>query len=97
VAVVKAMFAAARPLADPTRMAQVRADLPLYIAVGEADPVNGQMALVHALAERYRLAGLKDVTVRSYAGARHEIFNETNRAEVYADLLRWLNRVVPAA
>jgi alpha-beta hydrolase superfamily lysophospholipase len=91
---VKAMFAAARPLASPERMAKLRADLPLYVAVGDADPVNGQLALVHALVERYRAAGLSDVTLRVYAGARHEIFNETNRAEVVADLLAWLERVV---
>jgi len=94
---VKAMFAAARPLALPDRIAKLRAGLPLYVAVGDADPVNGQLALVHALVERYRAAGLSDVTLRTYAGARHEIFNETNRAEVVADLLAWLERVVRSA
>jgi alpha-beta hydrolase superfamily lysophospholipase len=92
---VKAMFKAARPIADAARMAKVKSDLPLYIAVGDADPVNGQLALVRALAERYRAAGLKDVTVKAYPGARHEIFNETNRKEVIADLLGWLDRAVP--
>lgn len=95
-AAVKAMFAAARPLAEPARMAAIRSDLPLYVAVGEADPVNGNMALVNVLVERYRAAGLADVTLRCYPGARHEILNETNRAEVTEDLLRWLERVVPA-
>lgn len=93
---VKAMFAAARPLAEPQRLARLRSDLPLYVAVGEADPVNSNMALVNVLVERYRAAGLSDVTLRSYPGARHEILNETNRAEVTADLLAWLDRVVPA-
>ena len=95
VAAVRAMFAAARPLADPDRMRGVRPDLPLYVAVGEADPVNGQLALVHALLDRYRAAGLTDITLRTYPEARHEVFNETNRAEVVADLLDWLDRVVP--
>lgn len=94
---VKAMFAAARPLADPDRMANVRHDLPLYIAVGDADPVNAKLALVNVLVERYRAAGLSDLSFHAYEGARHEIFNETNRAEVVADLLAWLDRVVPTA
>lgn len=94
---LKAVFAGARPLADPERMAAVRSDLPLYIAVGAADPVNGQLALVHVLVERYRAAGLTDVTLRAYDGARHEIFNETNRDEVFADLLNWLERALPTA
>lgn len=92
---VKAMFAGARPLAFPQRMAAVRSDLPLYIAVGEADPVNGDLALVRALVERYRAAGLSDVTLHTYPEARHEVFNETNRDEVIGDLLGWLDRVAP--
>jgi alpha-beta hydrolase superfamily lysophospholipase len=28
--------------------------------------------------------------VRAYPGARHEILNETNRDEVTADMLAWL-------
>ena len=86
------MFAAARPLADPSRMASVRSDLPLYVAVGAADPVNGNLALVNVLVDRYRAAGLADVTLRTYQGARHEILNETTRAEITADLLAWLDR-----
>ena len=39
---------------------------------------------------RYREAGL-EVTVRYYDGGRHEMFNETNRDEVIAGLITWLN------
>jgi alpha-beta hydrolase superfamily lysophospholipase len=92
---VRAMFTAARALADPERMARVRPDLPLYVAVGSEDPVNGQLALAHALVDRYRAAGLSDITFHAYPGARHEVFNETNRDEVERDLLAWLDRVVP--
>ncbi|MGH3877543.1 MAG: alpha/beta fold hydrolase [Actinophytocola sp.] len=90
----KAMFAAARAVADPARLAAMRKDLPIYVAAGELDPVGGQLALVHALVDRYRTAGLTDVTLRTYPDARHEVFNETNRAEVVADLLGWLDRVL---
>jgi alpha-beta hydrolase superfamily lysophospholipase len=86
----RAMFAAARVVADPARLASVRSDLPLYVAAGEFDPLHGNLALVNLLVERYRTAGLVDVTLKVYPGARHEIFNETNRAEVYADLIAWL-------
>jgi alpha-beta hydrolase superfamily lysophospholipase len=92
----KAMFAGARAVADPDRLATIRKDLPIHVTVGEADPVNGQLALSDALVERLRGAGLTDVTLAVWPGARHEIFNETNRAEVEADLLAWLDRVVPA-
>lgn len=35
-----------------------------------------------------------DLTVRIYPGARHEVFNETNRAEVFADVTRFLDGVL---
>jgi alpha-beta hydrolase superfamily lysophospholipase len=90
-AAAKAMFVAARQLADRDRVAGMRSDLPIYIASGELDPVNGQLALVNALVDRYSDAGLTDVTLKVYPQARHEIFNETNRDEVVGDLLSWLD------
>jgi len=90
----KAMFTGARRLADPAQVAAMRSDLPLYIAVGEADPVNGGLALLTPLTDRYQAAGLTDLTIRIYPGARHEIMNETNRDEVLAALNSWLDRVV---
>ncbi len=91
------MFVSAREVADGSRLEGMRKDLPVYIAVGEHDPVNGELALVRALVDRYQRAGLSDVTLRTYPGARHEVFNETNRAEVVADLLTWLSEKMPAS
>ena len=90
----RAMFAGARRGADPAQVAAIRPDLPLYIAVGEADPVNGGLALLTPLAERYRAAGLTGVTVRTYPDARHEILNETNRDQVIAELIGWIDGVL---
>jgi alpha-beta hydrolase superfamily lysophospholipase len=72
-----------------------RGDLPVYLAAGEQDPINGNVALVELVAGRLRAAGLTDVTVRAYPGARHEILNETNRDEVIADILAWLRHALP--
>jgi alpha-beta hydrolase superfamily lysophospholipase len=93
----KGMFLGARRLADPAQLAAMRSGLPVYIAVGEADPINGGLALLTPLTDRYQAAGLTDMTVRIYPGARHEILNETNRAEVIAALNSWLDRVVTSA
>ena len=92
----KAMFTGARRLADPEQVAAIRPGLPVYIAVGENDPVNGGLTLLTPLADRLKAAGLSDVVVRTYPGARHEILNETNRAEVISDLSDWLDRVLEA-
>jgi len=78
-------------LFDPANEARIPKDLPVYVISGEMDPVganNGVMALVN----RYQgTLGLGDVVYRIYPGARHEILNETNRDEVHADILAWLD------
>ncbi len=86
---VPALFGAAGTLADPAALAAIRPDLPLLIASGSDDPLAGGGQLVEVLGRRYRDAGLADVTVKVYAGARHEILNEVNRDEVTADVVAW--------
>jgi alpha-beta hydrolase superfamily lysophospholipase len=88
---VPALFGAADTLADPTALSGIRSDLPLLVASGSDDPLAGGGQLVEELARRYRDAGLVDVTVRMYDGARHEILNELNRDEVTADVVAWLD------
>ena len=77
-------------------MSAIRPDLPIYILSGDADPISGAGALTQLVADRYRTAGVQDVTVVLYPEARHEVFNETNRDEITAALLAWLDRVVSA-
>ena len=88
------MLAGGRAVADPQRLAAIRPDLPVYIAVGEQDPVGGPVVLPQLLADRYREAGLKDVTFRVWPGGRHEILNETNRDEVEGELLSWIEGAI---
>jgi alpha-beta hydrolase superfamily lysophospholipase len=90
----KLMFLGARRVADPAQVAAMPSDLPVYIAAGEVDPVNGGLALLTPLTDRYAAADLTDVTVRIYPGARHEILNETNRDDVIGEVVDWINRVV---
>jgi len=89
-AVIASLFAPAARLADPAQLARIRRDLPMLITSGDADPLAGGGALIELLGKRYREAGITDVTVKLYPAARHEILNETNRAEVTADILAWL-------
>jgi alpha-beta hydrolase superfamily lysophospholipase len=77
-------------------IAAIRKDLPIYVFAGDRDPVGANGALVELVAERYREAGIEDVTLQLYPEARHELLNETNRAEVTADLLAWSGRFLGA-
>ncbi len=90
---MQSIFAAAAPLFEPGALGRIRSDLPIYIFSGDKDPVNGGLAWLKPLVERYRAAGIKDVTYDFYADGRHEMLNETNRAEVVAKLGAWIGRV----
>jgi alpha-beta hydrolase superfamily lysophospholipase len=81
---------------DGEQLKRIRSDLPIYILAGDADPVNQNLEALKPVAQRYRAAGVADVTERYYAGGRHEMFNEINRDEVMQDLLVWLQRILAA-
>jgi alpha-beta hydrolase superfamily lysophospholipase len=81
-------------LASPARLARVPKRLPIHLISGSTDPVSDGTKRLEKLLAAYRTAGLERVTHRFYEGARHELFNETNRDEVTGDLLLWLDAVV---
>jgi alpha-beta hydrolase superfamily lysophospholipase len=80
--------------ADAANLARIPAELPLYVFSGELDPVHRKGRGLRALLRGYRRAGLHRVSERIYPGGRHEMFNETNRDEVIADLVAWLEKNV---
>ena len=83
-------------LADPANLSKVPKALPVYVLAGSDDPVNGALKGLHKLVREWSDAGLRDITWKVYEGGRHEMLNETNRAEVLADIVRWVERVAPA-
>jgi alpha-beta hydrolase superfamily lysophospholipase len=66
------------------------ADIPLLLMVGSDDSLGGERS-AKKLADAYVAVGASDVELVVYEGARHEVFNETNAAEVRQDLLAWLD------
>ncbi len=84
------MFSQAGRLADPDALSGIRPDLPILIVSGQADPLSGDGQLVQLLGQRYREAGVSDVITRVHPGARHEVFNETNREEITSEVVDWL-------
>lgn len=71
--------------------AKSMAEVPLLIMIGSDDSLGGEKSVLK-LAEAYMRAGQDDVTVTIYPGARHEIFNETNKEEVIDDLIAWIDQ-----
>jgi alpha-beta hydrolase superfamily lysophospholipase len=74
----------------PRNLARMKKELPVYFLSGDCDPLGEYGEGVIRTYKRYLRAGMTNVTMKLYHGARHEILNELNHGEVYADILEWL-------
>lgn len=83
-------FSLLQYIEDEQNFNQIPKDLPVFILSGDHDPVGdfGQGAV--KLKNRYENQRVKDVEMKLYKDARHELLNETNREEVILDIIRWL-------
>lgn len=64
----------------------------VLIISGNTDPVGGTKGKgVKKVYNAYIKAGIKDVQIKLYKDARHEVLNELNKYEVYSDIKQWLN------
>jgi len=88
------MFRGGKATWTDANEARIPKHLPVYIFSGELDPVGGNTLAVKELIRRYQAQGIQNVAYRFYPGDRHETLNETNRDEVQADLLDWLDRTL---
>lgn len=86
-----AMMTGLQYVADKENLRKMDKNLPVYFFAGDRDPVGAMGKGVKKVSGWFREAGMKDVTVKLYPGGRHEMLNETNREEVYADVLNWLD------
>jgi alpha-beta hydrolase superfamily lysophospholipase len=76
---------------NPQNERRIPGDLPQLFLSGAMDASSRFLKDLKPLLKRYtETYRFKDVTVKYYEGARHEVFNETNRGEVFSDLLAWL-------
>ena len=58
---------------------------------GSADPLNFELALLELRRSSATATPVStDITTDYHQDARHEVFNETNRDEITANLLAWL-------
>ncbi len=73
---------------------KVRKSLPIFIISGSEDPVGGYSSGVKKVYALYKNAGLENVEMKLYEGARHEILNETNKNEVYNDIVSFYNKIL---
>ncbi|MCR4668091.1 MAG: lysophospholipase [Clostridia bacterium] len=70
-------------MAEKSELDKIDKDLPIFIHGGSKDPVSDLGKGLYALEKQYKDLGVKDVTLTVYPEARHEIYNELNKQEVY--------------
>lgn len=80
-------------ISKASNLAQIDPGLPMLVMGGECDPVSEGKRL-NSLAEALRDAGCQHLQLAVYPQARHEVFNETNRDAVTADVLAWLDQAL---
>lgn len=73
---------------------KMRKDLPVFFIAGGEDPVGPYGKGVHQAANAFRKAGMQDVSVHIYPLCRHEILNEINKEEVFADVVQWIEKKI---
>lgn len=80
-------------ISKASNLAQIDPGLPIMIMGGECDPVSEGKHL-KSLAHALREDGCQNLQLNIYPQARHEVFNETNRDDVTADVLKWLDQAL---
>ncbi len=81
-------------ITNKKNIAQMSKEKPVYFMSGDGDPVGDYGKGVERAYKAFCDAGLHDVFMRLYPGGRHEMLNETNKEQVYQDILNWLNEKI---
>ena len=78
-------------ITNQNNLENMNKDTPVYFMSGDMDPVGECGKGVKLAYENFKKAGMKDVSIKLYKDGRHEMLNELNKDEVYADILAWIN------
>nr|WP_289767163.1 alpha/beta hydrolase [uncultured Acetatifactor sp.] len=89
-----ALFTLVSRLHSQENLKAVPKNLPVFMVSGDADPVGDYGKGVRKACDSLAAAGLEDISLKLYEGGRHELLNETNRAEVMEDILEWVQSKV---
>lgn len=85
------MMTGVKFITNKKNLTAMNKDMPVYFMSGDMDPVGECGKGVQKAYNNFLKAGMKDVSIKLYPGGRHEMLNEINKDEVYADILAWLD------
>lgn len=87
------MFNSFRHSYSKKRVSQIDKDKPILLLCGENDPVGSMSKSVKQLHNFYLKNNIKNVELKIYANARHEILNEPDtKQKVFDDIVEFLNK-----
>ena len=87
------LFSLLGAVSDKKWAQSVPKELPVLLFSGDMDPVGNYGKGVKKVYERLVAAGC-DARLKLYEGGRHEMHNEINRDEVFADLIAYLEEIL---
>ena len=88
------MMVGLEEIGNNSHIMKMKKDLPILFISGDADPVGNWGKGVRTVFDRFKGIGMQDVTIKMYPGARHEVLNELNKDEVWADVLAWIEKKI---
>ena len=65
-------------------------ETPVLLIAGGDDPVGSYGKGIQTCASEFRKAGMSWVDKKIYPLCRHEILNEINKAEIFQDIMEWV-------
>lgn len=86
----KTLFNTINFINKKSNMENIPKNMPILFVSGDKDPVGGNGAGVKKVFNIYKKLGIKDIKIKLYKDARHEILNEINNDEVFEDIYNWL-------
>lgn len=87
------MFNAFRHIYKKSAIKKIPKEKPIFLIAGEHDPVGNMSKSVKALNKFYQSIGLKDIHLKIYKNARHEILNEPKiQKTVYKDVIKFIKK-----
>ena len=90
------LFGGLVEITSDSSLQRIPADLPTLITGGELDPVGGDKGMGKLL-QHYAQTGHQRLKAKIYPEGRHEMLNETNRDQVTADWLDWIDATTRSA
>lgn len=90
----RTMFELISRIHKAENLKKIPKELPVFIISGAEDPVGDYGRGVQAAYDSLEAVGMTNLSMKLYAGDRHEILNETDRDVVMEDIWNWLKNVI---